>query len=137
MVCYGVRQGECQNSKQFRREQLEAKIDAWFAGHGDYPYVDQRTIHGSDHADEIATVTESIRDLAGKAELADVLNSKEAEDIRAKVAILKTRLGTSSGCRASLTALSPCRPVKVWPGIGLGSREANSAHCWLAVARRS
>jgi len=93
MVCYGVRQGECQSSKQFRREQLEAKIDAWFADHGDYPFMGQRTIHGSDHADEIATVTESIRDLAGKAELADVLNPKEAEDIRAKVAILKTRLG--------------------------------------------
>jgi DNA invertase Pin-like site-specific DNA recombinase len=93
MVCYGVRQGECQSSKQFRRDTIEARIDAWFTEHGSYPFVDQRTIQGSDHADEIATVTDSIKDLAGKAELADVLKPKEAEDIRAKVAVLKTRLG--------------------------------------------
>jgi site-specific DNA recombinase len=90
MRCIGVCDGSCR-SRNIKRDRLEEAIDKWITEQcNDTPYVEQQILHGTDHAAEIAEVTEAIKDLAGKVALAEALD-EPSEVNRATLEILKTR----------------------------------------------
>jgi DNA invertase Pin-like site-specific DNA recombinase len=83
---------ECEH-RQLRYESLEEAIEQYVAQHWAHiPYYRVDTTQGDNHESEIKTVKESIRKLAGDADVKEAMG-ESADDERQKLAILKTRLG--------------------------------------------
>jgi Recombinase zinc beta ribbon domain len=90
MRCVGVRDRTC-SSGNIRLDRLEEAINEQINEKcGNVLYMEQQILHGSDHAAEIAEVTEAVKDLAGKVALAEALDEPMEAD-RSTLEILKTR----------------------------------------------
>jgi DNA invertase Pin-like site-specific DNA recombinase len=91
MRCLGVREGTC-HMRQITVGSLTAAVNEWVSKNWTrIPYFKVTTSEGDDHAEEIRSVADSIRELAGRIELADA-DGKPTDDDRAKLEVAKARL---------------------------------------------
>jgi DNA invertase Pin-like site-specific DNA recombinase len=92
MRCMGIREGTCQ-TRQVRNDRLQTAIDEWVIKHWSHVphYAVTMSDEGDDHSEEIQLVTDAIRDLSGRIEIADAYGNP-ADDDRAKLQIAKARL---------------------------------------------